>query len=114
MIPGGVMTDDMNDSPATIDETAEMRDDMTDTVTSGDWVAARIVGSDEEATLVVGFLNSNGIEAQVESLHSSEFPAEIGRLGEVHVMVPAERLEEAQQLLEQSEAEAAQAPPEGD
>ena len=71
----------------------------------GAWKAAKIVGTEEEATLAVGFLNSNGIEAQVESLHSSELPTDFGRLGEVHIMVPADRLDEAQQLLEQADAE---------
>lgn len=74
------------------------------------WQAAKIVGTEEEASLVAGFLHSNGIEAQVESLHASEFPTDIGHLGEVHVMVPAEQLAEAQQLLAQSEAEAAARP----
>jgi hypothetical protein len=68
------------------------------------WKAAKIVGTEEEATLAVGFLNSNGIEAQVESLHASEFPADLGRLGEVHIMVPPDQLAEAQRLLEQAEA----------
>jgi hypothetical protein len=85
------------------DETTDDLDITTDEST--EWLAATIVGTDEDAALVAGFLNSNGIPAQVESLHASEFPADFGRLGEVHVMVPAERLDEAQQLLAQSEAE---------
>jgi hypothetical protein len=76
---------------------------MTDT---GNWETAKIVGTDEEAALVAGFLNSNGIEAEVESLHASEFPTDFGHLGEVHVKVPAASLAEAQQLLAQSETEA--------
>jgi hypothetical protein len=76
---------------------------MTDT---GNWETAKIVGTDEEAALVAGFLNSNGIEAEVESLHASEFPTDFGRLGEVHVKVRAASLAEAQQLLAQSETEA--------
>jgi DNA-binding transcriptional regulator WhiA len=79
---------------------------MTDT---GNWETAKIVGTDEEAALVAGFLNSNGIEAEVESLHASEFPTDFGRLGEVRVKVRAASLAEAQQLLEQSETEAAAA-----
>jgi hypothetical protein len=89
------------------DETTDDLDITTDEATdaSTEWLAATIVGTDEDAALIAGFLNSNGIPAQVESLHASEFPADFGRLGEVHVMVPAERLDEAQQLLAQSEAE---------
>jgi hypothetical protein len=86
------------------DETTETAAEETDAEA---WKAAKIVGTEEEATLAVGFLNNNGVEAQVESLHASEFPTDFGLLGEVHVMVPPERLAEAQQLLEQVEAEEA-------
>jgi hypothetical protein len=94
---GGVMNDNDNTTDSSFDADAE-------------WQAARIVGTEEEASLVVGFLNSNGIEAQVESLHASEFPTDFGRLGEVHVMVPAEQLAEAQRLLAQSDTDAVARP----
>jgi hypothetical protein len=102
----------MNDE--TTDETrGTMADEDMDA-----WQVAKIVGTEEEATLAVGFLNSNGIEAQVESLHASELPADIGRLGEVHVMVPPDQLAAAQRLLEQADAAApppaAEAEAEGD
>jgi len=92
------MNDDDNTSDAEIEEAAAA------------WQTAKIVGTEEEASLVAGFLNNSGIEAQVESLHASEFPTDFGHMGEVHVMVPAEQLAEAQQLLEQSEAEAVARP----
>jgi Putative prokaryotic signal transducing protein len=91
------------------DETTETPAEETDAEA---WKAAKIVGTEEEAAMAVGFLNSNGIEAQVESLHASEFPTDFGHLGEVHVMVPPEQLEEAQRLLAQVEAESAAAPAE--
>jgi len=78
------------------------------------WKTAKIVGTDEEASLVIGFLNNNGIESQAESLHASEFPTDFGPLGEVHVMVPAEQLAEAQQLLEKIDAETAVPAAEGE
>lgn len=96
----------MNDNDNTTDSVIEDETKAPD----AEWQAARIVGTEAEASLVVGFLNSNGIEAQVESLHSSEFPADIGRLGEVHVMVPADQLAAAQQLLAQSDTDAAARP----
>ncbi|HEX7184245.1 MAG TPA: hypothetical protein VF756_20625 [Thermoanaerobaculia bacterium] len=74
--------------------------------TSGNWETARIVNSEEDAALVVGFLNSNGIDAEVESLHASEFPTDVGRLSEVRIKVPADRLQEAVLLLEQSDNDA--------
>ncbi len=56
-----------------------------------DWEIVKIVGTEEEATVVVGFLQSSGIEAEVESLHASEFPTEVGDLATVRIRVPAER-----------------------
>lgn len=69
-----------------------------------EWEIARIVESNEEAALVAGFLNSNGIPAEVESLHVEELPVNLGGLGEVRVRVPADRLDEARALLDASEA----------
>ena len=68
-----------------------------------DWETVKVVNSEEEAALVVGFLNSNGIEAGAESLFASEFPADVGELAEVRIQVPAERVSEALSLLEESE-----------
>jgi Putative prokaryotic signal transducing protein len=69
-----------------------------------DWQIARILESSEEAVLVAGFLNSSGIPAEVESLHVEELPVNLGGLGEVRVLVPADRLDEARALLDASEA----------
>jgi cation transport regulator ChaC len=56
------------------------------------------VGTDEEANVIVGFLENSGIPAEVDSLQSSEFP--LGdNVDSVRVRVPAERAEEAIALL---------------
>jgi hypothetical protein len=68
-----------------------------------DWSIVKVVGSEEEATVVVGFLENSGIPAEVESLLSSEFPTEIGDLAEVRIRVPAERAGEAAALLNERE-----------
>ena len=68
-----------------------------------DWEIVKIVGTEEEATVVVGFLQSSGIEAVAESLHASEFPTEVGDLANVNIRVPAEQAEEAKALLNQRE-----------
>ena len=68
-----------------------------------EWEIVKIVGTEEEATIVVGFLQSSGIESEVESLRASEFPADIGELANVNIRVPAERAEEARALLNQRE-----------
>lgn len=67
----------------------------------------KIVGSEEDAALVMGFLQANGVEASVESLHASEFPTEVGPLSEVRIQVPAAQAAEAHRLLAESEATAA-------
>lgn len=68
-----------------------------------DWEIVKVVGTPEEATIVVGFLQSSGIDAEAESLHASEFPTEFGNLANVNIRVPADRAEEAKALLNQRE-----------
>lgn len=69
----------------------------------GDWDVVKIVGTEEEAALLVGFLQASGIEAAFESLLASEFPADFGHLGEVRVRVPVDRAAEAMALLNERE-----------
>ncbi|HKH43708.1 MAG TPA: hypothetical protein VKM72_03500 [Thermoanaerobaculia bacterium] len=64
----------------------------------------KVVTSEEEAAVVVGFLQANGFDAGVESLYASEFPAEVGQLSEVRIEVPAEQAADAIRLLADSEA----------
>src|SRR5436305_7338565 len=68
-----------------------------------EWEIVKIVGTEEEATVVVGFLQSSGIDAEAESLHVSEFPTEVGDLATVNIRVPPDRAEEARALLNQRE-----------
>lgn len=68
-----------------------------------EWEIVKIVGTEEEATVVVGFLQSSGIDAEAESLHASEFPTEVGDLANVNIRVPAEQAEAAKALLNQRE-----------
>jgi Putative prokaryotic signal transducing protein len=75
-----------------------------------EWSVVKIVESEEEATLAVGFLQANGVPAEVESLLVSELPTTVGHLGEVRVRVPADRLGEAETLLAEQDAEAGQTP----
>lgn len=69
-----------------------------------DWEIVSTVGTEEEAALVAGFLESAGIPAEIESLLFHQEPVTFGRLGEVRVKVPAERADEARAAL-------AEAPP---
>ncbi|HET9225266.1 MAG TPA: hypothetical protein VFR31_01250 [Thermoanaerobaculia bacterium] len=67
-----------------------------------EWAIVKVVGTDEEAAVVVGFLENSGIPAEVESLQSSEIP--LGdKVDTVRVRVPAERAQEAVALLDTRE-----------
>ena len=65
------------------------------------WEVCNVVGTDEEAVLIAGFLRSREIEVNLESLVFHAEPVTFGRLGEVRVMVPASQLDEARKLLAQ-------------
>lgn len=84
---------------------------MTDQTNNEEWLSIIMVENEEHAELIEGFLRSEGIPAQLESKYSHEFPAHVGQLGQVEVMVPASRAEEAKRLVE--EREAAPRPAEG-
>lgn len=64
-----------------------------------DWEIVTTVGTEEEAALVAGFLEAAGIAAEIESLLFHQEPVTFGRLGEVRVRVPADRLDEARAVL---------------
>ena len=64
----------------------------------------KTVGTEEEAAVVVGFLQANGFDAGAESLRPSEFPAEVGPLSGVRIEVPAEQAADALRLLADNEA----------
>lgn len=66
---------------------------------AADWETLEVLGTEEEAELICGYLESQGIPCQVESAHSHEFPVNVTALGNVRVEVPAERVEEARKLL---------------
>jgi hypothetical protein len=69
----------------------------------GDWDVVKIVGTEEEAAVVVGFLRESGIEAAAESLHSSELQVDVGELSEVRIRVPKAQAAEAAALLNERE-----------
>ena len=71
---------------------------------ASDWEILEVFGSEEEAELMAGYLQSQGLPAQVESAHSHEFPVDVGTMGGVRVEVPAGRVDEARQLLAQRES----------
>jgi hypothetical protein len=66
---------------------------------AADWEILEVLGTEEEAQLICGYLEGQGIPCQVESAHSHEFPVNVTALGNVRVEVPTERVEEARRLL---------------
>lgn len=77
--------------------------DRTD-YASEDWLSVLVIEGEEEAELIQGFLENEGIPCRLESRFSHEFPARVGQLGEVDIRVPASRSEEARRVLERREA----------
>lgn len=75
-----------------------------------DWEVLEVLGTEEEAEVVRGFLESQGVPVQVESAHSHEFPVNVSALGNVRIEVPVGRLDEARRML--AERETAPALPE--
>jgi len=69
-----------------------------------EWQVVRTVGSDEEATLIAGYLQSNDVPTQVESLLFHQEPVSFGRMGEVRVRVPTEHAAAAERLLAERDA----------
>ena len=65
-----------------------------------DWVEVTSVGNDEEALLIAGFLQSQGIPCEVEGPSAgTPLPENLGAFGMSRIMVPSERSAEAGQLL---------------
>ncbi|HVS01837.1 MAG TPA: hypothetical protein VMT16_03630 [Thermoanaerobaculia bacterium] len=73
------------------------------------WEVVAVLGNEEEARLIAGFLAGHGIACEVESVHSHEFPITVNPLGEVRLQVPGEHAERARALIaEHSSAELAE------
>ena len=68
------------------------------------WEIVETVGTEEDAALVAGFLEAEGIASQIESLLFHQEPATFGKLGEVRILVHAKDLERARQLIEERES----------
>jgi hypothetical protein len=63
------------------------------------WEIAETVGTEEEASLVAGFLEAEGIPSQVESLLFHQEPTTFGGLAEVRILVGPADLERARALI---------------
>jgi hypothetical protein len=78
------------------------------TITADDgttWVEIASMGTENEAALLSGFLDAEGIPAQVESVKFKMEPINFGTMGEIRVYVPREHESRAQQLLRERNRE---------
>lgn len=64
-----------------------------------EWMEVASAGDDEEAQLIAGLLQSEGIPCQVEGPALTPFPEDIGAFGTTRVMVPPEHATEARSLI---------------
>ncbi len=70
-----------------------------------EWVEVAGVGQDEEAALIAGMLESEGIPCEVEGPSMTPFPEDLGAFGASRVMVPPDRAEEARALIARRQRE---------
>src|SRR5438876_2811581 len=63
------------------------------------WVEIASTGTDDEARLLQGFLDAEGIDAQVENVKFTMEPVNFGTIGDIRVYVKAEDEQRAQELL---------------
>jgi arsenate reductase-like glutaredoxin family protein len=69
------------------------------------WVEIASTGTEDEARLLKGFLEAEGIPAQVESLKFDQAPINFGNMGDIRVYVGSEDETRAQELLRKREQE---------
>lgn len=94
---------------------ADAKQDFPDTVNTvpaengtTTWVEIASTGTEDEATLLRGFLEAEGIPAQVENVKFQMEPINFGTMGDIRVYVPAEHEQAAQEKLRARDVQAAQ------
>lgn len=68
------------------------------------WVEIASVGTGDEALLLKGFLEAEGIDAQVEDVKFTEAPTTFGTMGDIRVYVSTEDEARALQLVRERNA----------
>ncbi|HEY8133615.1 MAG TPA: DUF2007 domain-containing protein [Thermoanaerobaculia bacterium] len=67
------------------------------------WVEIASTANSDEAQLIQGFLEAEGIDAQIEDAEAHILPSNIGTLGDVRIYVRAEDEDRALRLLQHRE-----------
>ncbi len=69
------------------------------------WVEIASCGSIDEANLLRGFLEAEGIDASLENVQSDVLPANFGMLGDIRIYVSTEDEARAQELMKERQRE---------
>jgi hypothetical protein len=69
------------------------------------WVEIASTGADDRARIIKGFLDAEGIPAQIENVKFSMEPINFGTMGDIRIYVGAQDEARAQELLRQREAD---------
>jgi len=83
-------------------------DENVNTVPADDgttWVEITSCGTHDEARLLQGFLDAEGIPAQIEDVKFEEMPINFGAMGEIRIYVGADDEARALELLKTREQE---------
>ncbi|MEJ2685196.1 MAG: DUF2007 domain-containing protein [Candidatus Sulfobium sp.] len=80
--------------------------------TMGGWVELYITHDQLEAEMIKDILESGGIEVVIQSAKISPYPVNIGRLGEIKILVREEDRETAEQIMRAAPQEESGAEPE--
>ena len=75
------------------------------------WETLTIAPTPYEAELILGLLRNSDIHTETDSRYFSQDPVTTGALGQIHVKVPAEYLEQARAVLSEQLSDAAAAQP---
>lgn len=89
----------------------DTQQDNVNTITAEDgttWIEIASTGSEDEATLLRGFLQNEGIPAQIEDVKFKMEPINFGTLGDIRVYVPADEEQRALELLRSRDRQAEQ------
>ena len=73
---------------------------------SEDWVEVAAVGEDEEAEIIAGLLESEGIPCEIEGTTATPWPENLGTMGTTRVMVPPSRADDARTLIKERKKDA--------
>jgi len=87
---------------------ADKREELPYQTVEGDgvtWVEIASTGAQDEAALLKGFLDAEGIPAQIENVKFSMEPINFGTMGDIRVYVAGEDETRALELLKSRERE---------